>query len=89
MNEGILVPSSNRGRYAIGSPDGPDLTSGQPCEIYLGGSWIAGHIEHAAGLYIDPDLPYKAHRGYYFVTLSVGVCGLCCGMRIRLLKESL
>ena len=85
MTEGLLTASSNRGRYSIGSPDGPDITSGQPCEVWLGGTWIAGKIEHSGGLYLDADLPYKAVRGYCFVSSEGGMCGVCFGLRVRLL----
>lgn len=44
-----LVPSSNRGRYALDdSEHGHDLTSGEPIAILLGGQWITGRIEHSA-----------------------------------------
>ena len=84
MIEGLLTASSNRGRYAIGAPDGPDLTSGQPCEIYMGGTWIAGRIEHSGGLYLDEDLPYKAVRGYCFWAPDGGICEICFGMKVRI-----
>src|SRR5262249_19513337 len=32
-------------KYAIGDPDGPQITEGKALEIRLGGHWIAGHIE--------------------------------------------
>jgi Domain of unknown function (DUF5348) len=83
MTEGLLTASSIKGRYAIGSPDGPDLTSGQPCEIWLGGQWVSGRIEHSGGLYADPDT-YRAVRGYCFVSSDGGMCGLCYGLHIRI-----
>jgi len=86
MTEGVLIPSSNRGRYAVkDAPEGPyiDLTSGDMCEALLGRQWIIGVIEHSAEMYADPDLPYKAHRGYYFLAHDGSVCGLCMGMRVR------
>ena len=79
--EGRLHPSSNRGRYTLDST-GLDLTSGQPCELYLGGRWIAGSIEHAGRLYAD-ESSGRAGPGYYFVADDGGVCGLCIGLRVR------
>ena len=88
MYEGILIMSSNRGRYAFqDAPEGPygDLTSGDRCEILLGGHWIAGSIEHSGSIYVDEDLPYKAHRGYFFVAdADRRPCGLCLGMKVRM-----
>src|SRR5260370_1093925 len=44
-----LVPSSNRGRYALNDPEhGHDLTTGEPIAILLGGRWAAGHIAHSS-----------------------------------------
>ncbi|HYU76722.1 MAG TPA: DUF5348 domain-containing protein [Ktedonobacteraceae bacterium] len=52
MKEGILVASSNSGRYAVDDPEhGQDLTGGQVLEIFLGGVWISGSIEHGGKLY--------------------------------------
>lgn len=77
MTEGQLVASSTRGRYAIGSEDGPDLTSGMPCEIEIGGQWVKGSVEHATNIYVH------ALRGYYFVSSNGDICGLCVGMIVR------
>jgi Domain of unknown function (DUF5348) len=49
-----LVASSNRGRYALDTADGRDMTSGQPLEVCLNGQWFTGRVEHDSG-------------GYYFV----------------------
>lgn len=88
MTEGTLVLSSNRGRYAIATTEtGPysDLTSGDHCEILLGGHWIAGSIEHGGGIYADEDLPHTAHKGYFFIAdLDRRPCGLCLGMRVQI-----
>jgi hypothetical protein len=78
--EGRLQASSNRGRYALDSTGG-DLTSGNRCDIWLGGLWIAGSIEHAGRLYADESSGH-ALRGYYFVADDGGMCGLCVGMRV-------
>jgi hypothetical protein len=61
---------------------GGDLTSGDRCEIWLGGHWIAGSIEHAGKLYADASSG-RAVSGYYFVADDGGICGLCMGMRVR------
>ena len=82
-----LVPSTNRGRYALDDPQGYDLTSGQPVSLLLGDCWIEGSIEHSANLYAhDYHIPYVqgALRGYYFIANNGMVCGLCTGMSIRL-----
>jgi hypothetical protein len=79
--EGRLQASSNRGRYELEGTGG-DLTSGDRCEIWLGGRWIAGSIEHVGKLYAD-ESSGNALRGYYFVVDDGGMCGLCVGMRVR------
>ncbi|HET8853053.1 MAG TPA: DUF5348 domain-containing protein [Ktedonobacteraceae bacterium] len=86
MTEGTLVLSSNRGRYAFkGTEEEPylDLTSGDPCEILLGGHWIAGSIEHTP-VYSVEALPHQEVKGYYFHAHNGGICGLCTRMRVRL-----
>jgi Domain of unknown function (DUF5348) len=58
-----LVPSSNRGRYALDDPEhGHDLTSSEPIAILLGGQWIEGHIEHS-GHYSGPGCYHIADSG--------------------------
>jgi hypothetical protein len=79
-----LVPSTNRGRYALDDPEGQDITGGDSMAIWLGGQWIEGSVEHAGGLYAN-ESSGQAQRGYYFVARNGGVCGLCAGMRVRLL----
>ncbi len=79
--EGRLQASPNRGRYALDSTGG-DLTSGNRCDLCLGGRWIAGSIEHAGNLYAD-ESSGGALRGYYFSADDGGMCGLCVGMRVR------
>jgi hypothetical protein len=85
IREGLLVLSSNSGRYAIADAnEGMDLTSGTVCEIFFGsrGEWIKGSIEHeASGIYAEEGNP-RGHGGYYFIGAG-GIVGLVVGMRIR------
>lgn len=65
--EGVLVPSSNRGRYAVDDSEGHDITSGEHIAINLGGTWIEGHIEGSgsydySGCYNISDSG-RPHRG--------------------------
>jgi Domain of unknown function (DUF5348) len=84
MTEGILVASSNRGRYALNdAEEGCDLTSGDVCEVWLGGQWARGSIEHTHSLYAD-EVTNRIERGYYFRAEGGGICGLCVGMKVRL-----
>jgi hypothetical protein len=86
MNEGILIASSNRGRYAFDEdmgPPYPDITSGQPLDVYLGGRWIPGRIEHAGAVYVTND--NRVMAGYYFLAEQGGDCGLAVGMKVRIL----
>ena len=89
-----LVPSLNRGRYALDDPDGGDLSTGQPIAILLGGRWTPGRVEHSnypSQKY--PDMPgcyaltgvEDVKIGYYFVAKGGMVCGLCTGMLVRLI----
>jgi hypothetical protein len=81
MREGVLVKAHNSGRYAMDDPD-DDLTSGQALDIWLGGQWIPGRLEHAGAVYVVGD---KLVSGYYFEAEgSEGDCGLAVGMRVRL-----
>ncbi len=78
----MLVPSTNRGRYALNDPiSGPDITSGQPLALLLGGYWIDGRVEHAGNLY-ESRRSGKAERGYYFIAKDGTMCGLCAGMQV-------
>jgi hypothetical protein len=71
----VLVPSTNRGRYALDDPQyGADLTSGMRVSVWLGGYWAKGSIEHDSRL-----------GGYYFIASDGSVCGLCSDMQVRLL----
>lgn len=65
MNDTIstLVPSSNRGRYALDdSEHGHDLTTGETIAILLDGRWTLGHIEHS-GAYDGRGCYHIADRG--------------------------
>jgi hypothetical protein len=86
MDETIhtLVASRNRGRYALDEPDGLDLTAGAAVAVWLGGQWIAGQIEHAGRLYAV-ERTGQSERGYYFLAADGSCCGLCSGMRVRLI----
>ena len=79
-----LVPSTNAGRYALDDPiSGPDVTSGQPFAVLLGGHWIKGKVEHAGNLYAGRRAG-QAERGYCFIAADDGtICGLCTGMQVR------
>jgi hypothetical protein len=89
-----LVPSTNRGRYALDDPqEGHDLTCGESCFIWLSGQWVHGHVEHsgmpstlrfpdAEGVYTLTNAD-GLRIGYYFIATGGGVCGLCAGMRVR------
>jgi Domain of unknown function (DUF5348) len=86
MNETVhtLVPSTNRGRYALDDPEGQDITGGDSMAVWLGGQWIEGRVEHTGKLYAS-ESSRRAERGYYFIARTGGVCGLCTGMKVRLI----
>jgi len=78
-----LVPSTNAGRYALDDPiSGPDVTSGQPLAVLLGGHWIEGRVEHAGNLYVSRRSG-QTERGYSFIATDGTICGLCAGMQVR------
>jgi hypothetical protein len=80
-----LVPSTNRGRYALDDQHiGHDLTSGEALALLLGGQWIEGRVEHASSLYAS-ERSSKLEKGYYFIDSNSQICGLCSGMKVRLL----
>ncbi len=54
MIEGLLYANATPGGYAIGKPDGSNLARGQAIELFLAGSWIAGHVAYSNG-YVDPS----------------------------------
>jgi hypothetical protein len=91
--EHTLVASSNSGRYSLDSEDGQDITSGITLAIDLGGKWVAGRVEYAHEMYVNmgmqrlgeqPRLP-RVIDGYYFIALEGGICGLCVGMKVKVL----
>lgn len=96
-NEGTiytLVASSNTsGRYALDEPGGPTISSGQGLAILLNGVWTEGSVEHASHMYVNRGLQYLGDKGpesrtlegYYFIGSHGGVCGLCVGMKVRLI----
>jgi hypothetical protein len=80
-----LMPSTNRGRYALDdSQTGHDLTSGEALAVLLGGQWIEGRVEHGGSLYAS-ERSGQLEKGYYFIDSNGQICGLCSGMIIRLL----
>jgi hypothetical protein len=80
-----LVPSTNRGRYALDDPHtGHDLTSGEALALLLGGQWIEGRVEHGSNLYAS-ERSGQLEKGYYFIDSNGQICGLCTGMQVRLL----
>jgi hypothetical protein len=85
MTEGKLVHSSNAGRYAIDSTSmGSEVTMGQVCEIFLGGDWIKGRVEHSGNLSAIEGTEQRAFSGYYFIADNGGICGLCNDMKVRI-----
>ena len=80
-----LVPSTNRGRYALDDPHtGHDLTSGEALALLLGGQWIEGRVEHGSNLYAS-ERSGQFEKGYYFIDSNGQICGLCSGMKVQLL----
>lgn len=89
-----LVASSNTsGRYALNEPDGPEISSGRSIAISLNHMWIEGSVEHASEMYVNRGLRHLGDtapeestlEGYYFIGRVGGICGLCVGMRVRLI----
>ncbi len=81
----MLVASTNRGRYALDRPDGPDVTSGAVIAVQLGGQWIEGSIEHTGNLYAVEYGLRALVSGYYFQATRGGVSGVCVGMKVKVL----
>lgn len=87
--EGHLRFSSNSGRYQIGeAEDAPDLTAGDACEVWLGGQWVSGYVEHAGKVYAVERSAVRGGLtsvpGYYFIAHDGSLCGLCLGMKVRI-----
>ena len=83
----MLVPSTNRDRYALDDPDhGRELTSGSSIAILLYGQWIEGKVKHAEFLRAgDYNIKERVPGGYYFIASDGSVYPLCSGMKICLL----
>jgi hypothetical protein len=82
--EGLLVLSTNPGRYALNSRlgmEGHDISSGTALEVFLGGRWWPGTVEHATNIYAVDEYK-RGVNGYYFISAG-GITGLCVGMRVR------
>jgi hypothetical protein len=80
-----LVPSTNRGRYALNDPQtGHEITSGEALSILLGGLWIEGRVEHSSKLYASERSGHM-EKGYYFIDRNGQICGLCAGMKVQVL----
>ena len=80
-----LVPSTNRGQYALDDPEyGHDLTSGEFLAISLGEQWSLGRVEHAHRRYAIERTGHT-EQGYYFIARNGQICVLCTGMQVRLL----
>lgn len=80
-----LVPSTNRGGSALDDPEtGHDLTSGEVVALLRGGQWIQGRVEHGSCLYAS-ERSGQMENGYSFIDSNDQICGLCTGMKIRLL----
>jgi hypothetical protein len=76
------------GRYAILVDEGnvfanPDLHTDFHCWIKLAGMWIEGAIRHGNKMY-SIERPKGCYSGYYFQALDGSVCGLCIGMKVRI-----
>jgi len=96
-DEGVsrLVASTNQGRYACDDAVyGRDLTCGDRIAVLIGGHWVKGMVDHShevtwgqgevLGTYVMTGVD-GIHGGYYFLSRTGEVCGLCVGMLVRLL----
>jgi Domain of unknown function (DUF5348) len=98
---GTLTLSANKGRYAVIDESIEivdiyngihDLASDMRIEICLGQQWIAGTIEHSGGVpphkgvYAAKDANFA--YGYYFVSDTGKICGLCTGMHVRIIRDA-
>jgi hypothetical protein len=64
MSEGNLFASKLPGAYAVGTPDGPDLVSGQALDLLLGGHWITGRVKYSGDV-LDTDNSDSQRKGTY------------------------
>lgn len=87
----LVASSEIAGRYALDTPDGSTLSSGQPLDVLLNGQWVSGRVEYGYKLYVNIGLQFlgdKPHEpaqiGGYYLETSQGMCGLCVGMTVRL-----
>ena len=83
----ILVPSTNKDRYALDDPEhGQEITSGSSIAILLHGKWIEGKVKHAEFLRTgDYSIKERVSGGYYFIAREGNIYDLCSGMKICLL----
>ena len=72
---------------------GPNLVGGTRIAIELGGQFIPGRVAHSTFRYVsDYWIEQRRLRGCYFIADapasdgSESICGLCLGMRVRLLQ---
>ena len=87
MIEGVLASSPNKGRYILDDPEPRhELTSRMRIAVYLGGHWIEGQVAIDSFLYAsDLWVEQRTLRGYFFIADDNSRCGLCVGMRVRIL----
>lgn len=64
-----IYPADQRGRYALGQPDGIVLLPGMNVEVFFAGIRLMGIVQ-------------RSERGDYLQFPNGGRCGLCPGMRI-------
>ena len=93
--EGVLSPSSYQGKYAVGERPF-DLLRAMVCEVFLAGRWVRGVVRHSHvypcgmdGMVVHKEL--GAFDTYYLALEDeqgeTTLCGLCVGMRVRVLDE--
>ncbi len=97
--EGPLGPEKTEdgdfiaGRYSI--IDDPediwtwiDLHTDFFVEIFLAGQWIPGYIRHTSDAIYSIEYPKGLYHGYFFESaLDKSRCGLCFGMRVRVVRS--
>lgn len=82
VQEHMLIASNYHGRYALDTPDGRDITTGQRLEIRIGGQWVSGSVQHASCVSVSQG---GVRASYYFESDTGECVGLCVGMIVRLL----